>query len=201
MQNFSLLNWMIVALLIFLVAGAVRLFARAIQNRRPRERRVTETAATTAVAGPSGFRGWLVLLAINVVLTLISTINTVVQTDYNEVVSGKDHQIDEAVIACYLALLALQSCTAFFMARRARQFVPFFIATAISQILFRWIVMLATVVVELLLHGGHFVFMVTYIVTHWETDEVIQWISTSIAFVVWIFYVLRSRRVANTFVR
>lgn len=54
MQSLSILHWLIFVIPFLLLAGAIILFARAIGNRKLKERN-----AVTPVDGPSGFGGWL----------------------------------------------------------------------------------------------------------------------------------------------
>jgi Protein of unknown function (DUF2569) len=204
MENFSLLSWIIVAILIVLVAGAVLLFARALQNRRPSARSVKETAAVTPVSGPSGFRGWLVLLAIGVIGSPMIMISAFVQSgDLDSSTFNKYPAIVTADSGLYLALIALQICTAFFMARRARRFVSFYIATATAMIVFEPVKFLLTIEIAGLTVGvSGLAVLQQYFKDHDPDPEAItRWVSSSIGLVVWIFYVIRSRRVANTFVR
>jgi len=77
MQSLSISQWIIIAILIVLVAGASSLFTRALGNRRPKERSVqkrnTEDRSNIApvsrntepAAGEHvGLKGWLLLLGI-----------------------------------------------------------------------------------------------------------------------------------------
>lgn len=80
MQSLTVWHWIIIAIVIGLAVVAIFLFARAINNRRPKDRTVKDRSSIMPDSGPSGFQGLLLLLAVSVigspVLTRIPRMNS-----------------------------------------------------------------------------------------------------------------------------
>ena len=88
------------------------------------------------------------------------------------------------------------------MARRSRQFISFYIASAIATILFTPLeILFVAEGVSLIAKSSIGVILPKMLDELHAADNTPQWISTSVGLVIWIVYVIRSRRVANTFVR
>ncbi|MGJ5205324.1 DUF2569 family protein [Bradyrhizobium sp. HKCCYLR20261] len=149
-------------------------------------------------AQPHGIGGWLVLVAIGQVLgpirylislaDYVRSIRDEVWTRFPAMIWGE--------IALSLALLAFSAYTTILMFKHARSFPRFFIAE-----------MLFTVVVPLLdvlAIAAILAISLDRAMTDFLSRESInagQLAITAISAAIWIAYVLRSRRVANTFVK
>jgi hypothetical protein len=200
MQSLSIWHWIIIAILIVLVGAAVWLFARAINQRRPDDRSVKESSTATPVSGPSGFQGWLALLALGVFLSPIFTIIKLIGVaSGNDVAFWKEFWFAiDGDIAIHSAVILMQICTAIFMVLRSKRFMSVYIVTSICLILLvpaevTWFS--ASVTWH---EGTSFLHFMQRMIT---PDVIQRSISTAIPVVIWVLYVIRSRRVANTFVR
>lgn len=202
MQSLSIWHWIIIAVLIVLVVAAISLFARAINQRRPEGRSVKDSSSAAPISGPSGFGGWLLVLAIGVFLFPVFTLLLLlVKTDFVALDTG---QYPLALIIpswLYVLLFLLQCCTAFFLARRARRFMPFYIGTATAMILFKPVNRLLFVALVGLANRVPFGHALTALITDQSADNIIIWLVIAIGLSISIGYVSRSRRVANTFDR
>jgi hypothetical protein len=200
MQSLSIWHWIIIAILIVLVVCAIWLFARAINNRRPHDRSVKDSSSAT-VTGPSGFGGWLVLLAIGVFVSPILTIYSASQLEngVDDATLQRFRLTFNGEIGIFLLVALLQICTAFFMARRARRFVPFYIVTGIATILLTPADTIWAASMLSLQSGRPFQPILQAVAP--SPADIGRWISTGVGVGIWMLYVIRSRRVGNTFVR
>ncbi len=194
MRSFSIWHWIVVALPIVLAVGAIALFVRALNKRRPEARGAAE------ISGPSGFGGWLTLLALGV---FVSPVITIVLMTHLE--DGTDNSLIQRFrlmfngeIGIFAVVLLLQITTAVFMARRARLFILLYIVTGIAVILLKPIDIIWACAILYAQLGRSFQSTLQTVV---GPEDVGRWISTTIIVGIWMLYVIRSRRVANTFVR
>lgn len=202
MQSLSIWHWIIIAVLIVLVVAAIALFARAINQRRPGDRGVQERGSAAPISGPSGFGGWLIVLAIGVFLFPVVTLLLLLAiTDFVALDAGT-YQLGLIIPSwLYVLLFLVQCCTALFMARRARRFMPFYKGTATAMILFKPVSRLLFVALVSLANGLPFGHALTVLITDQSANDLIPWLVIAIGLTISIVYVSRSRRVANTFVR
>jgi hypothetical protein len=141
-----------------------------------------------------------VLLAIGVVVSPLATIYLMshLEDGADDATLQRFRLAFNGEIGLYLALVVLQICTAFFMARRSKRFKTFYIATAIATILLMPIDTIWGASILSLQTGQPFQTMLQAVA---PPETIGRWVTTSIAIGIWILYVIRSRRVANTFVR
>lgn len=196
MQSLSILHWLIFVIPFLLFAGAIFLFARAIGNRKPQER-----SAVTPGDGPSGFGGWLILLAIGVVFAPLYMVIRLVKDDFDihTTVFWKDFSLaHDGDVTIHVVILLLQFFVLIFMIKRSKLFKPIYIWTSVYFILFLPIqyVWLARAVTWH--EGTSFPYFLERMIT---PNTISDWIGMTIPSVIWMLYVVRSRRVANTFVR
>lgn len=153
-----------------------------------------------SIAPNTGFGGWLLLLAIGVYISPLRTI-----VNLSKIEEGVDESMIQRFplmfvgeIGLNLALLLLQITTAVFMARKSNRFVSFFIWTGIYIVLLTPLDILwvsAIISSQTDRSFGSAMQLTT-------TPEAIgSWTGVSITVAVWMLYVTRSRRVANTFIR
>lgn len=133
MQSLSIWHWLILAILAVLVVCAFLLFARAINKRRPDDRSVREIGTATPVSGPSGFRGWLLLVAIGVCVSPILTIVklTKIEDGGNDSFTQEFHLMYDGDRAIHVAVIVIEICTIIAMVSRSRNFVSFYIWTLV----------------------------------------------------------------------
>ena len=196
MQAFSILHWLIFVIPFLLLAGAIFLFARAIGNRKPKER-----SAVTPSDGPSGFGGWLILLAIGVVLAPLYMIIRLIKDDFDgtDTAFWKEFWFaldgDKGI---HIAILLLQVLAIILMIRRSKLFKSVYIWTGVCLVLFipvQYVWMAGAVTWH---EGTSFPHFLERTIT---PDTISDWIRMTIPSVIWMLYVIRSRRVANTFIR
>jgi hypothetical protein len=177
MGTFSIWHWVIV-LLFF----GVPIWLAVRSARR----------TTDPVNGPSGFGGWLLLLAIGQILGLLKTMATVansIQTwaEYSSVGGGKVVIGGEAVIT--FAFVILQVVVIWFMLKKHRLFPKLFF--------YQWIAIPVAFVLDVALVSA----VLGVGVHQLLTPEVVS--PSVAAFVVtglWVWYVSKSVRVRNTFI-
>jgi hypothetical protein len=176
------------------VACAIWLFARAINNRSGKD------GSVTPASGLSGFGGWLLLLAIGVYLSPLRTI-----VNLSQIEQGVDHSVIQKFrlmfngeIGLTLVVILVQICTAVFMARKSRRFVSVLIWNGIFLFLLPLADMIWVASILNLQAGQPFQTTMQRVAT---PDLIGQWISTGVTVGIWMLYVTRSCRVANTFVR
>ncbi len=164
---------------------------------RPDDRSVKDRSGVTPVTDPSGFGGWLVMLAIGVFISPVVTGVKLLQSGDLQA-NGDLHHMEYGEAALYLVLLILEIATAIAMLRRSRQFPSLFVVTSIATILFLPLVLIWYSIVGSSLSSRSFL---SFLGAMMKGRNYPQWISTTITVGIWMLYVLRSRRVANTFIR
>jgi hypothetical protein len=164
-------------------------------------------AWSSARAHPTkGFGGWLILVAIGVTLAPLCSLGSLAQTaePFLDVVRRPDLEAQAAahlalagIIALGLTLVIVQSTTATFMFQKSRRFPQMFI----------WAIICTLLVPPLILFWVTGVYSSYSGQTFWNVlgqslpGEIGQWIGGTIGVVPWMLYVIKSRRVANTFVK
>jgi hypothetical protein len=154
----------------------------------------------TINAPATGFGGWLLLLAVGVYLSPLRTVVNLskVEEGVDESVLQRFSLMFHGEICLNLILLLLQITTAVFMARKSRRFIDLFIWTGIYIVLVTPLDLLwvsAVISSQTDRSFGNAMELVS-------TPETLgSWIGVSIPVAVWMLYVTRSRRVANTFTR
>lgn len=141
---------------------------------------------------PSGFRGWLILLALTQLLILIGSLLSI-RWEIARIAAGAFDQnalitVVRIVVVGAGLCLALAGC--YLMASRQRAYVTVLIVTLVFQVI-------AGLVLDILA-------VVTREIEPWEIGSVTAGhgiVGGVIGGSLWIAYVLRSRRVKNTFVR
>ena len=187
MQSFSVWHWAVIAIILLLLLLAVWLIWRSAKANR---------------GGPplTGFQGWLLLLAIGVYLSPLRTLVNMskVQEGVSPDVLEKFRLLFNGEIALNLVLFILQTVTAVFMARKSRKFAMMFICTGIFIVLMTPLDIVWSGSIISNQTNRSFQDSVQVV----STPEAIGgWIGACLAVAVWMLYVTRSRRVANTFVR
>ncbi|WP_049735494.1 DUF2569 family protein [Rhizobium ecuadorense] len=178
MGSFSIWHWLIV----FLFFGVPIYFAVRSARR-----------TTDPVNGPSGFGGWLLLLAIAEVIGLLKILGAVAKSieNYAEYDGGGGGQlvfIGEA--ALNFALMAIQVVVIWFMFKKDRIFPKLFF--------YQWIAIPVALVLDIA-----FVSTVLGVgVNQLLTAEVVAPSVFSIIFTgLWVWYLSKSVRVRNTFIQ
>ena len=141
---------------------------------------------------PSGFRGWLIVLALIQMLILVGSLLEI-RSEVTRIAAGAFDQ-NALITAVRLAVVGAGFCLAlvgcYLMASRRRAYATVFIATVVFRVA-------AGIVLDILA-------VVTHEIEPWEIGSVSAGhgiVGGVIGGALWIAYVLRSRRVKNTFVR
>lgn len=100
--------------------------------------------------------------------------------------------------AIYLAVIVLEICTIVLIVRRSKNFVPFYIVTSICIVLLIPVELVWLSAISTWHEGTNFVHFLERLVSQ---DEIQRTILAASGTSICIAYVIRSRRVANTFVR
>jgi hypothetical protein len=201
MQSLSIWHSFIIAILISAcVARAVSLYATAINKRTLDDRSVKDRSSVVPVTGASGFGGWLALVTIGVFVSPPVTI--VKMLGINSGFENFDFQafwfMLDGDIGIHLTVIFMQICTAVFMVLRSKRFVSVYIVTSICMIL-----LLPTEIIWLssMLYWKEGMRLQESLPAYASPEIIGRWIFSSVGIGVWMLYVIRSRRVANTFVR
>jgi hypothetical protein len=201
MQSLSIWHSFIIAILISAcVARAVSLSATAINKRTLDDRSVKDRSSVVPVTGASGFGGWLALVTIGVFVSPPVTI--VKMLKINSGFENFDFQafwfMLDGDIGIHLTVIFMQICTAVFMVLRSKRFVSVYIVTSICMIL-----LLPTEIIWLssMLYWKEGMRLQESLPAYASPEIIGRWIFSSVGIGVWMLYVIRSRRVANTFVR
>jgi hypothetical protein len=201
MQLLSLWHSVIISILICAcVARAISLSATAINKRTLNDRSVKDRSSVMPVTGASGLGGWLALVTIGV---LVSPFVTIVRMfGINSGFEDFDFQeywfMLDGDIGIHLAVIFMQICTAVFMLLRSKRFVSVYMVTSICMIL-----LLPTEIIWLssMLYWQEGMPLQESLPAYASPEIIGRWLFTSVGNGVWMLYVIRSRRVANTFVR
>ncbi|MBY3220298.1 DUF2569 family protein [Rhizobium laguerreae] len=177
MGSFSIWHWVIV----FLIFGVPVCLAV-----------ISAWRTTDPVNGPSGFGGWLLLLAIAEVLGLLRALANVANsienyTEYNSIGGSQLVIVGEAVLS--LALVMLQAVVVWFMFKKDRLFPRLFF--------YQWIAIAVAFVLDVALVSA----VLGVGVSQFLTAEVVG--PSVAAFIItglWVWYVSKSLRVRNTFI-
>lgn len=149
-------------------------------------------------AEPSGIGGWLILIAIGQILGGLRLLASLAQY-YRSIDSQlwRDYPFALSVEAVLnLLLLAIMVVTTVFFFTKSHQFPTFFIMQYVASIL---LYPLDLGVVALAINaqtGQPISFILEQMI---NPKEVGQWLALPISAAIWIPYILRSKRVANTF--
>jgi hypothetical protein len=147
-----------------------------------------------------GFGGWLALFAAGVYLApLLSIVNILkIGEGIDESVSTRFPLVFDGAIALVASLLIIQLTMAILMGEKSRGFPYVFIWTGIYILAMTPLDLIWTGAVVSSPTGQSFGEVITKV----TSAEVIGgWIGATVIVGVWMLYVTRSRRVANTFVQ
>jgi len=186
MGSFSIWHWLTVLLVLILLIWPFWYSARFTVRKYGRLQ---------------GFGGCLLWVAITIWLLPLRTLSNL----------GKDlHDLDAlhlsmsviaGIVVMYLGMIALQITTIVFMTRRSWRFIPSFNYLAISSVLFIPVFLLWTSTVVAIESTASFGTVLSMMIAGMTTQDWSGWISSMIGAAIWMLYVARSRRVANTFTR
>jgi Protein of unknown function (DUF2569) len=140
-----------------------------------------------------GIGGWLILVAIGQVLGPLHTLVFLGAYLWRDLGSDLIDRLPLTVyceMLLYAVFLAFTTCTAILFFRHSRLFPRFFIVELILMTIFP-LIETATIGTE-----ESFSDLLTL-----NTQDIVQIVSAVILGPIWIAYILRSRRVANTFVK
>lgn len=177
MGSFSVVHWVIV----FLFFGVPIWLAVRSAKR-----------TTDPVNGPSGFGGWLLLLAIAEIIGLLKTLAAVANSmetwaEYSSVDGGKVVIAGEAVITATLVIL--QVVVVWFMLKKDRLFPTLFF--------YQWIAIPVAFVLDIALVSAVLGVGVKQLLT---AEIVSPSVAAFIVTGLWMWYVSKSVRVRNTFI-
>ncbi|MBP2445844.1 DUF2569 family protein [Rhizobium leguminosarum] len=177
MGSFSIWHWVIV----FLFFGVPSWLAVRSAKR-----------TTDPVNGPSGFGGWLLLLAIIEVVGLLGTLAEAANSmgtyaRYSSVEGGQLVFVGEAVLS--FALVVLQAVVVWFMLKKDRIFPRLFF--------YQWIAIPVAFLLDVALVSAVLGVGVDQFLT---TEVVVPSVAMFIATGLWVWYVSKSVRVRNTFI-
>jgi hypothetical protein len=148
-----------------------------------------------------GFGGcWLVLFAVGVYLAPLPSIVNIfkIGEGIDESVSTRFPLVFDGAFALVVSLLIIQLTMAVFMAEKSRGFPSLFIWTGIYIFAMTPLDLIWTGAVVSLPTGQSFGEVITKVTS---ADVIGGWIGATVIVGVWMLYVTRSRRVANTFVQ
>jgi hypothetical protein len=153
----------------------------------------------TAAPPLTGIGGWLIVLAIGQVLGPLHTLVFLGAYVWRDLDSDLIDRLPLTVygeMLLYAVFLAFTTCTAILFFRHSRLFPRFFIVEWILMAIFplidtAWVAGTATIGTE-----ESFSDFLTL-----NPQDIVQIVSAVILGPIWIAYILRSRRVANTFVK
>ena len=185
MQSFSIVEWLTVAAIIGIL---IWLIARATRK--------SKAEAQSSVVGPSGIGGWLILLAIGIVLSPIRTLSVFADEMQAYMKIKSEYSIpnietaEKFEVVLLLGLVVLQAIVAFVFFLKKRYFPIWYLCQWVATLC----VSLAVIVVPLVIIGAP-----------WQAGFTPEALGGLIAILVvggiWVTYVFRSVRVRNTFVR
>ncbi|MBX5045362.1 DUF2569 family protein [Rhizobium lentis] len=176
MGSFSIWHWVIV----FLFFGVPIYFAVRTARR-----------TTDPVNGPSGFGGWLLLLAIAEVVGLLKTLGAVANSieTYAEYNSAGSQVVILGEAALNFAFMALQVVVIWFMFKKDRIFPKLFF--------FQWVAIPATFALDVVFVSAVLRVSVSQLMT---AEVVAPSVTAFIVAGLWVWYVSKSVRVRNTFI-
>jgi hypothetical protein len=191
MGSFSVWHWLVLAAIVALIGAPLYWLIRS--NR-------SHAVGLDTLAFPSGFSGWLLLLAFGVYLSPLRSIVNLLNVDQgvDETTRSQLYLAFDGEMALQVVLLIMQVTTAIFMFRRSRRFMSMFVLTGIYIFILTPLDLFWVSEVASSQTGQSFGSLLEKVAT---PEAIGNWIGVSILVAVWMLYVTRSRRVANTFTR